>query len=400
MAGSNGQRRQAASFDGMTGVKGSDYYDFSLLAVVVVLMGFGLIMLYSTTAYTSRISSGNDMEYFMKQGLIDLACMVVAIIISRISIRPFRVFIVPIYIASIVLMFLVKVPGLGVTSHGAYRWIQVGPIRLQPAEAAKVAVILLLADSVQKLGGRIARWKNVGKLLAIGAVPALVAWQVTDNLSTAIIILAITSIMIFIAHPKTLVFLAIAAALAFAAWVFVHLISTSLSSSSNFRIQRILTWLHPEDYAEGDGYQTLQALYAIGAGGFFGRGFGNSIQKLGSIPEAQNDMIFSIVCEELGVFGAIILLALFGYLLYRMEFIARHARNTFDFMLTSGVFVHISLQVIMNIAVVLNLMPNTGVTLPFISYGGTSIVFLMTEIGLVLNVSRHIRYQDINQALL
>ena len=384
----------------MTGIKASDYYDFSLLAVVVVLMGFGLIMLYSTTAYTSKISLGNDMEFFRKQGLIDLGCMVMAIVISRLELKQLRVFIIPVYIISICMMFLVLVPGLRYYSHGAYRWIRIGPVNFQPSEAAKIAVILMLSECVMRMGTRIGEIRNVGRLILIGAVPALIAWRVTNNLSTAIIIMAITAVMIFLAHPKTLVFILIACAAALAVWLFIHTISTSLTSSDNFRIQRILTWLHPEEYADGEGYQTMQALYAIGSGGFFGRGFGNSIQKLGSIPEAQNDMIFSIVCEELGIFGAIILLSLFGYMLYRMEFIARHARDAFDFMLVSGVFIHISLQVILNIAVVLNLMPNTGVTLPFISYGGTSIVFLMGEIGLVLNVSRHIRYQDVNQALL
>ena len=384
----------------MTGIKGSDYYDFSLLAVVVVLVGFGLIMLYSTTAYTSQISMGNDMEFFRKQGLIDIACMAMTIFISKVELKQFRVLIPGIYFVSVFLMFLVRVPGLGVYSHGAYRWIQLGPVSFQPAEAAKVAVILMLSECVMRMGTRIVEYQNLGKLLLIGAAPSLVAWRVTDNLSTAIIIMAITLVMIFLAHPKTLIFIAIALAVGFFAWLFIHMISTNLSSSDNFRIQRILTWLHPEDYADGEGYQTMQALYAIGSGGLFGRGFGNSIQKLGFIPEAQNDMIFSIVCEELGIFGAVIILCLFGYLLYRMEFIAHHARDAFDFMLASGVFVHIALQVILNISVVLNLMPNTGVTLPFISYGGTSIVFLMAEIGLVLNVSRHIRYQDVNQPLL
>ena len=167
-----------------------------------------------------------------------------------------------------------------------------------------------------------------------------------------------------------------------------------METSSSFRIRRILVWLHPEDYASGDGYQTLQALYAIGSGGIFGRGLGNSIQKLGSVPEAQNDMIFSIICEELGLFGALLVLVLFGYLLYRLFFIAQNAPDLFGSLLVTGIFIHIALQVIFNIAVVLNLMPNTGVTLPFISYGGTSIMFLMIEMGLALGVARKIRFLE------
>ena len=174
----------------------------------------------------------------------------------------------------------------------------------------------------------------------------------------------------------------------------VMILSKTLETSSSFRIRRILVWLHPEDYASGDGHQTLQALYAIGSGGIFGRGLGNSIQKLGSVPEAQNDMIFSIICEELGLFGALLVLVLFGYLLYRLFFIAQNAPDLFGSLLVTGIFIHIALQVIFNIAVVLNLMPNTGVTLPFISYGGTSIMFLMIEMGLALGVARKIRFLE------
>ena len=145
-------------------------------------------------------------------------------------------------------------------------------------------------------------------------------------------------------------------------------------------------------------YQTIQALYAIGSGGFLGRGLGNSIQKLGSVPEAQNDMIFSIICEELGIVGGVILLLLFGYLLYRLCFIAQNAPDLFGSLIVSGIFIHIALQVILNIAVVVNLMPNTGVTLPFISYGGTSIMFLMAEMGLALSVSKQIKLKTPERA--
>lgn len=142
------------------------------------------------------------------------------------------------------------------------------------------------------------------------------------------------------------------------------------------------------------GYQVLQGLYAIGSGGFFGKGLGNSAQKLGTIPEAQNDMIFSIVCEELGVFGAALLLLMFGYLLYRLFFIAQNAPDLLGALIVTGIFAQVALQVILNIAVVLNVVPATGITLPFISYGGTSIVFLMAEMGIALSVADKIRLKD------
>ena len=243
------------------------------------------------------------------------------------------------------------------------------------------------------MGKRVETLKATMVLLGMGGIQALFAYVFTDNLSTAMIIFGITVGLVFIAHPKTKPFVILAVVAVILVAILVYSLS-HMDQSSNFRLRRIQVWLHPEDYASGDGYQTLQALYAIGSGGFFGRGLGNSIQKLGSVPEAQNDMIFSIICEELGIFGAIMVLALFGYLLYRLFFVAQNAPDMFGSLLVSGVFVHIALQVIMNVAVVLNIMPNTGVTLPFISYGGTSILFLMAEMGLALSVARQIKFQE------
>ena len=163
-------------------------------------------------------------------------------------------------------------------------------------------------------------------------------------------------------------------------------------AAESYRLERLAIWRNPEKYEKG--FQTIQGLYAIGSGGLFGRGLGSSLQKLGFVPEAQNDMIYSIICEELGIFGGLIVLMLYAYLLYRLFVIAQNAPDMFGSLLVSGVFVHIALQVIMNVAVVLNIMPNTGVTLPFISYGGTSILFLMAEMGLALSVARQIKFQE------
>jgi cell division protein FtsW len=233
---------------------------------------------------------------------------------------------------------------------------------------------------------------------AMGTFLALLAYVCTDNLSTAIIIFCITVGMIFVAHPKTRIFLIlVAVAIAFLA-ILVFVIGQSVKETDDFRLNRIIAWLHPENATGTAAYQTIQALYAIGSGGFLGRGLGNSIQKLGSVPEAQNDMIFSIICEELGIVGGVILLLLFGYLLYRLCFIAQNAPDLFGSLIVSGIFIHIALQVILNIAVVVNLMPNTGVTLPFISYGGTSIMFLMAEMGLALSVSKQIKLKTPERA--
>ena len=158
-----------------------------------------------------------------------------------------------------------------------------------------------------------------------------------------------------------------------------------------FRASRILVWLDPEKYASEGGFQVLQGLYAIGSGGLFGKGLGQSVQKLGFVPEAQNDMIFTIICEELGLFGGIAVLLLFAFLIWRFMVVANNADDLFGSLIVVGVMAHIAVQVILNVAVVTKTVPNTGITLPFISYGGTSVLFLLSEIGLVLSVARHTR---------
>ena len=372
----------------------SHYYDYSLVAVIILLTCFGLIMLYSTSAYTAEIDFGDDMYYFKRQAVISVACIGAALVISRIDYHILKYFTTFLYVLSAVLMLLVKTP-LGRSANGARRWLQLGPLpQFQPAEVAKLAVIVCLAYMVVKMGKQVHTLKACAVLGGMGGFLAMLAYIFTENLSTAIIIFCITLGMIFVAHPdmKPFIILFVVGIILIAA--FVIFLVTTLDTSDSFRIRRILVWLHPEDYASGDGYQTIQALYAIGSGGLLGRGLGNSIQKLGSVPEAQNDMIFSIICEELGILGGMVVLLLFAYLLYRLFFIAQNAPDMFGSLMVSGIFLHIALEVVLNIGVVVNLLPNTGVTLPFISYGGTSILFLMTEMGLALSVARQITFTE------
>lgn len=373
--------------------KKTDYYDYSLLAVIILLTCFGLVMLYSTSSYMAELNYGDDMYYFKKQAAISFGCIIIALGISQIDYHILTKFTGVLYGMAAILMMLVKTP-LGRTANGARRWLNLGPLSFQPSEVAKIAVIVCLSYMIVNMGRNIKTLKAFMILAGSGSALAFLAYACTDNLSTAIIIFCITMGLIFIAHPKVKPFLIAAGVGIVLIIIFVMILSSSLETSSSFRLRRILVWLHPEDFASGDGYQTIQALYAIGSGGFLGRGLGNSIQKLGSVPEAQNDMIFSIVCEELGILGGIILLLLFAYLLYRLFFIAQNAPDLFGSLMVSGIFIHIALQVIFNIAVVLNLMPNTGVTLPLVSYGGTSIVFLMSEMGLALSVARQIKFKE------
>ncbi len=368
-----------------------DYYDYNLLAVVILLTCFGLVMLYSTSAYEAMLESGgDDMSYFRKQAFISAGALILALIGSQFDYHLLARFSMPLYWVSVGFLFITKFIGREV--NGARRWIYFGPVSFQPAEMAKLAIILFLPVLIVKIGRQMKGWKAPLIVFMFGFISGSFTYLFTDNLSTAIIIMGITCILIFVAHPKTRPFLIMAAVgITLVALLVWFLVNTAVNSES-FRIRRIQVWIDPEAHASLGGYQVMQALYAIGSGGFFGKGLGNSTQKLGALPEAQNDMIFSIICEELGVFGAVLLILLFVFMLYRLFFIAQNAPDLLGSLIATGIFVHIALQVVLNLAVVTNLIPTTGITLPFVSYGGTSIVFLMAEMALALSVSKRIRF--------
>ncbi len=369
------------------------YFDFDLLLVIIFLMCFGLVMLYSTSSYEAQADFGNDMYYFSKQALIGAAGFVIMFIVSKIDYHFYGAFALEIYVTAMILMALVQTP-LGVTVNGARRWIGLpGNLTVQPAEITKIAVILFISYELCRLGTKAYTMEGIIRVLVPGAVASGGVLFLTDNLSTAIIVMAITCILIFVIHPKTKPFLAIIGIGAAAAAIGIAILSVTAANSENFRLQRIISWLNPEATMDTGSYQVMQGLYAIGSGGFFGKGLGNSTQKLGVIPEAQNDMILVVICEELGVFGAIVILVLFGLLLYRLMFIAKNAPDLYGSLIATGIFAHIALQVILNIAVVTGLLPTTGITLPFISYGGTAILFLLAEMGIALGISRKIRLE-------
>lgn len=375
--------------------KTGNHYDYNLLAVVIILICFGLVMLYSASAYEASATFGNDMYYLIRQGGISAFAVVAAILLSRVDYHFFLDASFIAYILSLVLMAMVKYTPFGRDYNGARRWLNILGIQFQPSEIAKIAVILFITAQIVKMGWKFYSFKGVIKVLALGAIQAFGAYYFTENLSTAIIIMAIDLLIVFIAHPRTMPFMIFFGVVAALTAVLVIYLINYADAGDGFRIRRVLTWIDPEKYSQYGGYQVLQGLYAIGSGGFFGKGLGNSTQKINTIPEAQNDMIFSIICEELGLFGVIIVLLLFGYLFYRLMWIAQNAADFQGCLIASGVFIHIALQVILNICVVLNVIPTTGVTLPFVSYGGTSVVFLMVEIGIVLGVSRRIKINDV-----
>ena len=333
--------------------------DGLLLLTVFVLAGFGLLVLYSMSAYNGQIRF-NDAAYYLKKQLFAMLfgfCLMYGI--ARLDYHTLERFAVPAYLISLALSGAVLL--FGDTYNGSRRWLSIGPLSFQPAEYAKPAVILLLASAVSRIQGKGGWWRSAAVFALVLPIVGLVG---TNNLSTAVIILGIAGILLFISNPRYLPFL----------WM--------LLGGSGF----LGIFLNPEQYEKG--YQTMQGLYAIGSGGLFGRGIGKSIQKLGFVPEAQNDMIFSVICEELGFFGALFLMLLFAILIWRFMVVATHTADLFGALIVAGIMGHIALQVILNIAVVTNTIPNTGITLPFVSYGGTSMLFLLAEMGLALSVSR------------
>lgn len=393
--GNSGARRTAGRSQNMRArVKNSiRYFDYSLVASIVFLVCFGLVMLYSASAYSAQVDYGDSMHFFKRQLFFCLAGAAGAYVISLIDYHIWSKLAKKIYFLAIFLMALVQTP-LGKKVNGARRWIQL-PFdqQLQPSELAKIAIILFIPVVICQVGKKVNTLEGLIRVWCWGALSAACVFFLTENLSTAIIVFGITFLMTFIVYPKKMLFIVPIVLGVIAVLLVPVLLGPVVEAGDfdgNFRLGRLLVWLDPEKYSSGLGYQVVQGLYAVGSGGFFGKGLGNSAQKQ-FIPEVQNDMILSVICEELGVFGAIMVLMLFGLLLYRLMVIAQNAPDMYGALVATGIFSHIALQVILNVAVVINLIPNTGITLPFISYGGTSILFLMAEMGLALGISRQIK---------
>ena len=368
------------------------FYDYSLLFTVIFLTVFGLVMIYSSSSYSAQIQFNGDSAYFMRrQAIIALGGFVVMMIISKMDYHFFAKFALLGYGFSYIFLLMVMLTPLGVEANGKKRWLALGPVQFQPTEMVKIALILLLAVMITQMGKKV---NNIKGLLVLAAITVPIAGLVAmNNLSSGIIIVGIAFVMAFVASELKWPF-ALCVAAAGVIYAFAGPIATVLEKIGlvqPYQLNRIHVWLQPEAYPQDGGYQVLQGLYAIGSGGLVGKGLGESIQKLGFIPEAQNDMVFSVICEELGLFGAVSVILIFLFMIYRFMVIASNAPDLFGAMLVVGVMGHIAIQVILNIAVVTNTIPNTGITLPFISYGGTSVMFLMMEMGMVLSVSNQVK---------
>lgn len=356
---------------------GTKRVDMTLLISVLALVLFGMVMLYSTSSYNGMVKFGDPFYYLKKQFFATSLGLAAMYIVANIDYHVWAAFSVWGYALSGILSTLVLFVGQEI--NGSKRWLALGPLSFQPSEFAKLALILFLAWIVTKQGKKIEKLTTMCMVI-VSALP-IVGLVGTNNLSTAIIILGIAVILIFVASPKYMQFVVIGGAGILFIAVFLMM--------ESYRMERLAIWLDPESYEKG--YQTLQGLYAIGSGGLFGVGLGNGKQKLGFVPEAQNDMIFSIICEELGLVGAGLLILLFAILIWRLMVVASHTKDLYGSLIVTGIMAHLIIQVLLNIAVVTNTIPNTGITLPFVSYGGTSVLFLLSEMGIALNVSYSIR---------
>ena len=347
--------------------------DYTLLAIVFLLVAVGLVILYSTSAYNGDVKFHDSFYYLKKQVFATILGLVMMFWVAGIDYHVWQQFAAVCYLAAVGLSIAVML--FGKEYNGSKRWLSLGPFSFQPSEFAKVALIIFLSWIVTKHAKTIEKTGTMFRIV-LWMLP-IVGLVGTSNLSTAIIILGIGVVLGFVASPRYAQFVGMGVLGCAFMGIFLAL--------ESYRLERLAIWRNPEKYEKG--YQTLQGLYAIGSGGLFGTGLGNSVQKLGFVPEAQNDMIFSIICEELGLVGAAFIVFLFLILIWRFFLIATHSRDLFGALIASGAMAHMMIQVILNIAVVTNTIPNTGITLPFISYGGTSVVFLLIEMGLVLSVS-------------
>lgn len=369
------------------------FYDYSLIFIILFLLVLGLIMIYSASSYTADLKFKNSAYFVNKQLIFVVAGLILMIFVS---IVPYQVWIKLsklIYVVATALVGAVLV--IGRDANGARRWINLFGIKFQPSEFVKVAIIIFSSyylvkykNDLHSTDRKVAE-KKLWFLFGVIFVPTVLV--MVENLSTSIIIFLIAFCMSFLGTSNKRLHTVGAIAMGvilFFSKPFVKFIYER--GARDYHLTRLLVWAEPEKFSRDGGYQVIQGLYAIGSGSFFGKGLGQGMQKF-FLPESQNDMIFAIIVEELGLFGAGLIMGAFVFLIYRMIKISFSVTDPEGVYLVVGILIHLSLQVILNIAVVTGVLPNTGVSLPFISYGGTSILVLLGEMGIVLSVARSIK---------
>lgn len=374
-------RREQRIRNRREGVDGG--FDYSLLLITFCIIGFGMLMIYSASSYSAQVKYGES-TYFLRHQAINVAIGCIAML-AAIKFN-YRWFIKPLTAAKFHLIkwmfwgavgLQVAVLAQGGGLNGANRWLRLGPISFQPSEITKIVVIILVAYYFCEIPDRFGETKRMFRIFIPVLIPLVLVAK--EDLSSAIVIFLCAFIMCFVASRKKTPYLAMAGFGIVAAYLYIFHIGSS------FRADRIAIWQNPEGHPKGA--QIVHGLYAIASGGLFGAGLGESMQKLGFLPEPYNDMIFSVICEEVGLFGAGLVIMMFILLCWRIYSIAMRAPDLFSSLICVGVMVHIASQALINIAVVTNTIPSTGIPLPFISYGGSSIIVMMFEIGIVLGIS-------------
>ena len=354
--------------------------DFTLIITIFLLLSIGLIMLLSASSPSALSESGNSYSYFSKQLIFAILGIIAMMIISKIDYRFYQKFYKHAWWISLILLALVLIAGR--TINGAKRWIYfTETLSIQPSELVKMLMIIFYAGILVKNRDELNKYGKgfIKHVLLLAPIIGLLLLE--PHFSASIVIIGICSIMMIIAGCKFWHFLATGLAVGVPAIV-------ALVAFSPYRLQRVITFLDPWKDATGDGWQVIQSLYAIGSGGLFGAGLGESKQKFLYIPEPHNDFIFSILGEELGFIGCAIVLILFAVFIWRGVLIAMKAPDMFGSLLAIGITALVGIQVIINVAVVTSSMPATGMPLPFFSYGGTALFILLCEMGVLLNISR------------
>lgn len=363
-------------------------FDFTLCITVILLLSLGLVMVMSASAPTSLSVTGNSYNYVIRQGIFAVLGLAIMGVLSKIDYHLYQKLYKIAYIVAVIALLSVAIPGIGVDVKGATRWIDLGFGRFQPSEISKICLIVFyaayLTNHKSELQGF---WKGFIKPFLFLVPPIAILYFIQDHLSACIVIIGIVSVMMIMAGSKMRYFMTAGVA-GGAAAVAGMLLLAQITGKGDFRIARITTFLNPWADAKGDGWQVIQSLYAIGSGGLFGVGLGESKQKYLYIPEPHNDFIFAILAEELGFVGCFVVIALFAVFVWRGIITSMRAPDSFGSLLAIGITTLIGLQAIINIAVVTSSMPATGMALPFFSYGGTALVILLASVGVLLNISR------------
>lgn len=365
----------------------NNQFDFILCITVLLLLSLGIIMVLSASAPSALSTTGNSYTYVKKQLLFAIAGLFVMFFLSKVDYRFYKKYYWYIYFVSWMVLLLVVVPGLGYSVKGATRWIKIGGFQFQPSELTKIGMIIFFAGYLSDHKSELQEFKRgFLKPLAFLIPPIGILYVVQNHFSVSLVIAVIVLVMMFMAGSRLKYFLVVGIVVVSAILGLLGIMQ--MKGSESFRLDRISTYFDPWADAQGTGYQTVQSLYAIGSGGMFGLGLGNSKQKYLYIPEPHNDFIFSILAEELGFFGCILVIALFAIFIWRGILVSMKAKDMFGSLVAIGITTLIAIQAVINIAVVTGTVPTTGMSLPFFSYGGTALLLLLANVGILLNISR------------